>query len=106
MLFSQQWERITSNFYFHVGFESITQTSNILFNSFSSCLPESLRWLYVNNHVKESRQLIDKMAQINGKPRPNIYLTPPKPLKEKANPLLLFSSSAMSLKSLNIGFAW
>ncbi|XP_066936713.1 solute carrier family 22 member 15-like [Clytia hemisphaerica] len=69
-------------------------------------LPESLRWLYVNNQVQEATKLINKIARINGKPKPKIYLTPPKPLHDKVSPLLLFSSAEMCLKSLNIGFAW
>lgn len=78
----------------------------LIFLPFLFYIPESLRWLYVNNQVDQTMKLINKIARINGKPKPVIHLTPPKAISHRVNPLLLFGSGEMCIKSLNVGFAW
>lgn len=77
-----------------------------IFSVIYSFLPEPLRWLYVNNRLPETYNLINKIARINGKPQPEIYLTPPKPNTHTISPVLLFSSKEMFVKSMTTGFGW
>jgi len=69
-------------------------------------VPESLRWLHVSNRLDEAQRVMKKVASINGKGDIDIHLSPAKVVHHNVNPMLLFSSWKMTLKSLNIGFAW
>jgi len=69
-------------------------------------VPESLRWLHVNNCLSEAQRVMKKVAGINGKGDIDIQLLPVKVVRHSVNPMLLFSSWKMLSKTLILGFAW
>lgn len=74
--------------------------------SFYRFIPESLRWFYVNEKFDDAKNLIKRIGNVNGKPIEKVHIAPPKIIERNLNPLLLFSNTRLTLKTLNLGFAW
>ena len=75
---------------------------SLLFYSFT---PESVRWLLKKGRVSEAREILKKVARINGKEMPEEELDLPK--EERLGDFRdLFSSLKMMHKTLGSWFAW
>ena len=70
-----------------------------------SLIPESVRWLLKKGRQTEAREILSKVARVNGKEMPREMLCLPK--EERLGDLRdLFSSFKMAHKTLGIWYMW
>ena len=72
---------------------------------FNSITPESVRWLLKKGRVSEAKEILSKVARINGREMPKEELELPK--EERLGDFRdLFSSLKMVHKTLGSWFMW
>lgn len=70
-----------------------------------SFIPESVRWLLKKGRQTEAREILSKVARLNGKEMPSEKLFLPK--RERLGDFRdLFSSVKMAHKTLGVWFMW
>lgn len=88
--------------------EVISSIPYIIFLAFYKFIPESVRWCRVNNKLDQAENILRDVAKRNGKPWPNVKLSPPpKSSSERhASFIDLFTPNKMCVSTLVQCFAW
>uniref|UniRef100_A0A7M5WT68 Major facilitator superfamily (MFS) profile domain-containing protein n=1 Tax=Clytia hemisphaerica TaxID=252671 RepID=A0A7M5WT68_9CNID len=70
-------------------------------------IPESVRWLRLKGKIEEALEIFQRIADWNGrKLNPNASLSMVQGVEHSSNPLDLFKTKRMAIKTLIQGFAW
>eukprot|EP00795_Rhopilema_esculentum_P015781 gene15781-7079_t len=86
--------------------EMIISAPYIFVLGFWWCIPESVRWLRVNNKLDEAESVLQKVAKVNKRPKPSVKLSETEETTESGTYADLFRPWKVCKSSLIQSYAW